>query len=202
MKHYCSYLEGNRFTLYTDHTALKAITTQKNVTGRLWQWNYTLSNFTYDVKARKGVDNVIDDCLSREPDTVTQRNDNVDDYEVIHDPTIFVLEIPKQYASLSIETLVREQSKDDECKQFIQYFKSDKVPAGVKDAKSFIAKTENLYIHPKTKLLMHVAKDCNHDRTITQVYLLQTLWHTVFEITHRHQMGYNQTLHDIRRFWF
>lgn len=66
LEHWRCYLEnGKTFTVYTDHSALKWFLTLNNPTGRLARWGVRLSSFNFEIKHRRGVDNVIPDALSR-----------------------------------------------------------------------------------------------------------------------------------------
>lgn len=66
LEHWRCYLEnGQTFTVYTDHAALKWFLSLSNPTGRLARWGIRLSSFNFNVKHRRGKDNVIPDCLSR-----------------------------------------------------------------------------------------------------------------------------------------
>lgn len=66
LEHWRCYVEnGQTFTVYTDHSALKWFLSLNNPTGRLARWGVRLSSFNFIIKHRKGVDNVIPDALSR-----------------------------------------------------------------------------------------------------------------------------------------
>lgn len=66
LEHWRCYLEnGKPFTVYTDHSALKWFLSLSNPTGRLARWGVRLSAFHFELKHRRGVDNVIPDALSR-----------------------------------------------------------------------------------------------------------------------------------------
>lgn len=66
LEHWRCYLDnGHKFTVYTDHSALKWFINLNNPTGRLARWGVRLSAFNFDIKHRRGVDNVIPDALSR-----------------------------------------------------------------------------------------------------------------------------------------
>lgn len=66
LEHWRCYLEnGKTFTVYTDHSALKWFLSLSNPTGRLARWGVRLSAFNFNLKHRRGVDNVIPDALSR-----------------------------------------------------------------------------------------------------------------------------------------
>lgn len=61
------YLYGRRFTIVTDHAALKWLMTSPNLTGKLHRWAITLQEFDFDVQYRPGNTNVVADALSRAP---------------------------------------------------------------------------------------------------------------------------------------
>lgn len=66
LEHWRCYLENGRpFTVFTDHSALKWFLSLSNPTGRLARWGVRLSAFHFELKHRRGVDNVIPDALSR-----------------------------------------------------------------------------------------------------------------------------------------
>ncbi|KAE8972323.1 hypothetical protein PR001_g26646, partial [Phytophthora rubi] len=65
------YLYGRRFTIITDHSALKWLMTSPNLTGKLHRWALTLQELDFDVQYRPGATNVVADALSRAPTTAS-----------------------------------------------------------------------------------------------------------------------------------
>lgn len=61
------YLYGRKFTIVTDHAALKWLMTSPNLTGKLHRWARVLQEFEFDVEYRPGNTNVVADALSRAP---------------------------------------------------------------------------------------------------------------------------------------
>jgi len=59
------YLQGHKFTVITDHKALKWLDNTRNCNNRLMRWSMTLQQFTFDIQYRKGVTNTNADSLSR-----------------------------------------------------------------------------------------------------------------------------------------
>jgi len=59
------YLEGVRFTLRTDHSALRWILNLSDASGRLMRWRLRLADFDYEVKHRAGIKHQAADTLSR-----------------------------------------------------------------------------------------------------------------------------------------
>lgn len=66
LEHWRCYIDnGRKFIVYTDHSALKWFLNLNNPTGRLARWGVRLSAFNFEMKHRRGSDNVIPDALSR-----------------------------------------------------------------------------------------------------------------------------------------
>ena len=65
IKHFRGYLDGVKFTIITDHIALKWLRTLENPSGRLARWATIISQFDFEIEHRKGIDNVVPDVLSR-----------------------------------------------------------------------------------------------------------------------------------------
>ena len=61
------YLEGNFFTVITDHESLKFIQTQKVLSGRQARWMEMLANFDFKIVYKPGSTNQVADALSRHP---------------------------------------------------------------------------------------------------------------------------------------
>ncbi|UYV78697.1 K02A2.6-like [Cordylochernes scorpioides] len=68
-----NYLFGRKFTIYTDHKPLITIFGDKTnlpplIANRLHRWALTLSNYSFEIKYKKGKDNIFPDFLSRFPE--------------------------------------------------------------------------------------------------------------------------------------
>ncbi|UYV85121.1 K02A2.6-like [Cordylochernes scorpioides] len=62
-----TYLHNIHFTLHTDHLPLKWIKNVKNPQGRSFRWSLILSQYSFDIKHIKGLNNIEADMLSRAP---------------------------------------------------------------------------------------------------------------------------------------
>lgn len=62
------YVELQEFSVITDHSALKWLMGQKDLSGRLARWSLRLQRYDFDIQHRKGRFNVVPDALSREAD--------------------------------------------------------------------------------------------------------------------------------------
>jgi hypothetical protein len=59
------YLHGTRFTVVTDHSALKWLLGLTESTGRIARWIVKLNDYDFEVQIRPGKDHVVADALSR-----------------------------------------------------------------------------------------------------------------------------------------
>lgn len=59
------FIEGQHFTVITDHAALQWLKNIVNPTGKLARWSLNLQQYSFDVVHRKGKYNVVADALSR-----------------------------------------------------------------------------------------------------------------------------------------
>ena len=65
IKHYHVYLANSKFTVYTDHAALKWLRSNKNMSGRLARWALLLQSYEFDVIHKPGKLHTNADSLSR-----------------------------------------------------------------------------------------------------------------------------------------
>ena len=82
MKHFRTYLLGKKFTLRTDHAALKYLQTMHEPTGQAARWLESLASFDFDVVHRPGAQNSNADALSRYPIRAIQFAGNATEYSV------------------------------------------------------------------------------------------------------------------------
>lgn len=59
------FIDGLPFKIITDHSSLKWLMSQKDLSGRLARWSLKLQAYDFQIEHRKGSMNVVPDCLSR-----------------------------------------------------------------------------------------------------------------------------------------
>lgn len=83
-KHFRPYLYGQKFTIETDHNPLVWLSKIKEPNSRLTRWKLKLGEFQFEIKYKKGKENVVADALSRvelnthETDDAISTSPNVD----------------------------------------------------------------------------------------------------------------------------
>lgn len=65
IRSYCIYLSDKKFTIHTDHKALKYVMDQKRATGRLARWAMEIQGYQFDIINRPEKHNEVADALSR-----------------------------------------------------------------------------------------------------------------------------------------
>jgi hypothetical protein len=66
------YLDGKHFIVYTDNRALQWLHTARHHNSKVERWALQLQEFSFEVRYKKGEENLVADCLSRNVDTPEQ----------------------------------------------------------------------------------------------------------------------------------
>jgi hypothetical protein len=79
------YLWPKEFVIHSDHESLKYIHSQGKLNHRHAKWVEFIESFSYDIKHKKGKENVIADALSRRYALLTQLDYKIFGLEIIKD---------------------------------------------------------------------------------------------------------------------
>lgn len=66
LKKFRAYVEGQEFTIVTDHASLQWLMRQTDLSTRLARWSLKLQGYKFQIEHRKGSLNVVPDSLSRQ----------------------------------------------------------------------------------------------------------------------------------------
>ena len=102
------YLQGERFTIHTDHSALRWLMEIVDPSGRLMRWRLRLSEFDFEVKYKKGRLNTQADALSR------LRTDGETTTEIDTDIPCFLLTDSSDGKEDSLDFLDLSYAEEDE----------------------------------------------------------------------------------------
>ena len=75
------YLATKKFTVFTDHLAVKTIQTSKQKTGRIARWSLLLQSYNFTVEYKPGKNHSNADGLSRRdyPPEILDSNDPINE---------------------------------------------------------------------------------------------------------------------------
>ena len=101
-----SYLIGSDIVIFTDHSALKYLLTKQNSKARLIRWVLLLQEFNIQIRDKKGVENVVDDHLSRL--TIAHNTHNPPIFDEFSEEYLLTVSIAPWYAHIANFLVTRE----------------------------------------------------------------------------------------------
>ena len=148
------YIEGQKFTVITDHAALEYINKQPKLSRRQARWLDLLQSSNYTIKYRPGKTNVVADALSRK---VQLKNISTINVELINKQQMFEgYEKDKHFAPI-LEILQNPTPKPKQLAQVKNY--------ELKDKQIYLKKGQRLVI-PRIKEIITKVLEENHDNEI------------------------------------
>lgn len=120
IEYFREYVEGTKFTVFTDHVSLTWLHSLKNPSGRLARWIIRLSPYNFEIKYKKGKLNVVPDALSRLPRIDAENTEEIEinacnidlphqpDFSTVQDPWYLelkqkILQTPDNYPAFRVD---------------------------------------------------------------------------------------------------
>ena len=154
ISHFHYYLYGHCVTVYTDHSAVKAVLETASPSGRHAHWWTRV--FGRGVKEvtivyRPGKDNVLADALSRNPTGSAPVNGLAEEESqvaVVKFASIIIDSVLKMNPAVSCSkyNLADEQCKDPEVKHMLEYLRTNVLPEDQKEARSIVAQAPSFCV--------------------------------------------------------
>lgn len=135
IKRFQPYLYGRKFTVYTDHNALRWLMGIKDPTGRLARWSLLIQQYDFDIIHRAGKSNGNADALSRRTYGQTSLN-------AIATPGVQLAQIREQ------------QRRDPEVFPMIDYLEQGELPDNNRSARKILWNADAY--HLSEDLLYHI----------------------------------------------
>ena len=163
VKFFTPYLYLNKFTIVTDHAALKFIFKNKNTVPRISRWAMYRADFDYEILYKTGKEHFVPDLLSR--------NELEGD---LNEEVVCVVEEAVQ--KIDSETLRKEIKADPVWGKMFRYLSGEDVRAPKRcDPSEFFIDDNILYRVPKVK---------NENRINYQIVIPHTLVNHALELSH------------------
>ena len=183
VKHFRQYLLGTKFTVYTDHYALKWLMTCKDNNAKLSRWSLALQEYDFDVIHKPGKINTDVDALSRVI-SIIEVDDNIIDDHVFN----------------------AQQTEPSIC-NMIKYIEEDKLPDNDKEKLKLVA-TRDQFLVDKGVLFHLYHPRSKKNKVIKRTVLPSSLKEDVLEEYHCSalnggHLGFHKTYEKIRdRFYW
>ena len=94
-----TYLVGSDIVIFTNHSALKYLLTKQDAKARLIRWVLLLQEFNLQIKDKKGVENVMEDHLSRL--TIAHNTHNLPINDEFPEESLLLVENVPWYAQIA-----------------------------------------------------------------------------------------------------
>ena len=153
MSHFHHYLYGHNVTVFTDHSAVKAVLTNPGANGKHARWwikVYGNGVRNVDIIYRAGKDNLHADALSRQPylpprppdDTVTPEDLQVcaiNSIQIEGDITIDALLEAEPEEPRDVKSFAEEQRNDSNIQELVNYLEKGILPEDTQSARKVVS---------------------------------------------------------------
>ena len=206
------YIHGQKFTIITDHSALRWLFGQPNPSGRLARWIESMMEHNYTVEYRRGTANGNADALSRMHNLiavgVVQDASTNAEVKINNDYSDELIQFSLQQNNW-YERFQLNQSKDDYCASITAYLHSQDLPKQLfpshvvtaSDRKKFSSEANNFFI--SDKLLYHVDSRTGNRGLFVPTLLRNDILKSMHDDTVAGHLGAKRTIQRlITRFYW
>ena len=128
IKKFRNYLYGHKFTIYTDHNALRWLMSIKDPNGRLARWALLIQQYDFTIVYKAGTQNSDTDALSRRCYAMT--------------PTLSAYDS----AGVPVDRIRHLQRNDVELTDLISYIETNQLPSNQNKPRSFLLQGDKFYL--------------------------------------------------------
>ena len=151
MSHFHHYLYGHNVTVFTDHSAVKAVLTNPGANGKHARWwikVYGSGVKNVDIVYRAGKDNLHADALSRQPylsppdDTVASGDLQVcaiNSMQTEGSNTIDALLEVEPEEPINVDSFAEEQKRDSNIRKLVNYLEEGTLPEDTRSASKVVS---------------------------------------------------------------
>ena len=103
---FCAYLVGFFIVVFTDHSTLKYMLTKQEAKARLIRWILLLQEFNFQIKDKKGMENMVADYLSRL--AIAHNSHGLPINDDFPEESLMLVEVAPWYAHIANYLVTRE----------------------------------------------------------------------------------------------
>ena len=187
IRHFQHYLYGRKFTVFTDHNAVRWLMNIREPTGRLARWALVLQQYDFEIVHRAGKNNGNADALSRRP----------------YQPTLAALDCP----GVQTDKIRELQRRDPPLADIINYLETERLPNDGTAAKALLHTIEDYFLDPDGVLChIYIPRNRRMATPKTQLVVPTPLRHEILIGGHDHptagHLGVNKTYDKLRDRYF
>ena len=187
IKHFQHYLYGRKFTVFTDHNAVRWLMNIREPTGRLARWALVLQQYDFEIVHRAGKNNGNADALSRRQ----------------YQPTLATLDCP----GVQTDKIRELQRRDPPLADIINYLETERLPKEGNAAKALLHTIEDYFLDPDGVLChIYIPRNRRMATPRTQLVVPTPLRHEILIGGHDHptagHLGVNKTYDKLRDRYF
>ncbi len=205
VKKWKSFFWGRKISIESDHQALKGVLNVGDPYGRIARWFALLSQFDYEVKYIKGVDNVSADVMSRTYGDLADTTEVAELEAKCHCMKHEITSAFLQYNGPTDDQYYAAQRQDLEILKYIMYLESNLLPNDNKEALKIAKDSVNFMM--KNRLIYRKRKNPGTDIITSVLWIPDSMRKDVLiemhdQIWQGAHMGRDKTIDKIKKKYY